>query len=134
MARWRAPYARFIQSALRRTRDACDLMPRATKTTSTAPTAQRSSKRQNEGSPDIDPAAKAAELAASLSYNEARTALELALAELQSSELDVEAMTGLYQRAQAYANRCQTLLEAVEQEILLWDTSNPSSTPQPFQP
>lgn len=72
--------------------------------------------------------------AADLSYNEARTALELALAELQSSDLEVEAMAGLYQRAQAYANRCQAVLDSIEQQVLLWDTSDPDAQPKPFQP
>ncbi|MCX5938647.1 MAG: exodeoxyribonuclease VII small subunit [Cyanobium sp. LacPavin_0920_WC12_MAG_62_9] len=73
-------------------------------------------------------------VAADLSYNEARTALELTLAELQSANLDVEAMAGLYQRAQSYANRCQTVLDAVEQQVMLWDSSDPKATPEPYQP
>ena len=73
-------------------------------------------------------------VAADLSYNEARTALELTLAELQSTNLDVEAMAGLYQRAQDYANRCQTVLDAVEQQVMLWDSSDPKAQPEPYQP
>jgi exodeoxyribonuclease VII small subunit len=73
-------------------------------------------------------------VAADLSYNEARTALELTLAELQSANLDVEAMAGLYQRAQGYANRCQTVLDAVEQQVMLWDSSDPTAKPEPYQP
>ncbi len=60
-----------------------------------------------------------------LSFNEARTALELAMAKLQSSELEVEEMATLYRRAEAYANRCSAVLEGVEQEVIEWDT--PSS-------
>ncbi|WP_411877037.1 exodeoxyribonuclease VII small subunit [Vulcanococcus limneticus] len=56
-----------------------------------------------------------------LSYQEARTALELALAKLQSSELEVEDMAGLYRRAQAYAERCETVLQQVEQDVIEWD-------------
>ncbi len=56
-----------------------------------------------------------------LSYQEARTALELALAKLQSSELEVEDMAGLYRRAQAYAERCETVLQQVEQDVIQWD-------------
>ena len=75
-----------------------------------------------------------AELADSLNYNEARTALDLALAQLQSSDLAVEAMAGLYQRAQAYANRCEAILDAVEHQVLMWDTTDPASKPEPLQP
>ena len=57
-----------------------------------------------------------------LSFNEARTALELAMAKLQSSELEVEEMATLYRRAEAYANRCSAVLEGVEQEVIQWDT------------
>jgi exodeoxyribonuclease VII small subunit len=60
-----------------------------------------------------------------LSFNEARTALELAMAKLQSSELEVEEMATLYRRAEAYANRCSTVLEGVEQEVIQWDTTSP---------
>lgn len=58
---------------------------------------------------------------AKLSYQEARTALELALAQLQSSELEVEEMAGLYRRAQAYAERCEAVLQQVEQDVIQWD-------------
>ena len=60
-----------------------------------------------------------------LSFNEARTALELAMAKLQSSELEVEEMATLYRRAEAYANRCSAVLEGVEQEVIQWDTTSP---------
>jgi exodeoxyribonuclease VII small subunit len=73
-------------------------------------------------------------VAGDLSYNEARTALELTLAELQSANLDVEAMAGLYQRAQDYAKRCQAVLDAVEQQIMVWDTSDPKAKPEPYTP
>ena len=55
-----------------------------------------------------------------LTYQEARTALELAMAQLQSSDLEVEEMAGLYQRAEAYAQRCEAVLQAVEQEVIQW--------------
>lgn len=58
---------------------------------------------------------------ARLSYQEARTALELALAQLQSSALEVEEMAGLYRRAQAYAERCEAVLQHVEQDVIQWD-------------
>ena len=97
-------------------------MPRATK-----------SKTQTE-LPDPEVGQGDNGVAADLSYNEARTALELTLAELQSSNLDVETMAGLYQRAQSYANRCQTVLDAVEQQVMLWDSSDPKAKPEPYQP
>ncbi|APD49481.1 exodeoxyribonuclease VII small subunit [Synechococcus sp. SynAce01] len=53
-----------------------------------------------------------------LTYNQARTALELALSQLQSDELEVETMAELYRRAQAYAERCEQILGRVEQEIM----------------
>ena len=56
-----------------------------------------------------------------LSYQEANTALELTLAKLQSSELEVEEMAGLYRRAVSYAARCQVVLEQVAQEVVEWE-------------
>ena len=67
---------------------------------------------------------------ADLNFNEARAALELVLAELQASDLDVEAMAGLYQRGRIYAQRCETILDQVEQEVLIWDDlANPEGAP-----
>ena len=100
-------------------------MPRAAKTKTSPKALETTGDRAGDGAPDI---------AADLSYNEARAALELALAELQSSELDVEAMAALYQRAQSYVNRCQAVLDAVEQEVLMWDASDPNSQPERYQP
>jgi len=53
-----------------------------------------------------------------LTYNQARTALEVALGQLQSDELEVEAMADLYRRALAYSQRCEQVLQQVEQEIM----------------
>jgi exodeoxyribonuclease VII small subunit len=72
--------------------------------------------------------------AAELSYRQAQTALELTLAELQTHDLDVEAMASLYRRAQAYADRCEALLGHVEQEVMQWDPEIPDQPPQTFQP
>jgi exodeoxyribonuclease VII small subunit len=73
--------------------------------------------------------------AADLSFNEARAALELVLAELQANDLDVEAMAGLYQRGRTYAQRCESILEQVEQEVLLWDDlANPGGAPVRYDP
>lgn len=73
-------------------------------------------------------------IAHDLSYAEARTALDLALAQLQATDLEVEAMAGLFQRAQSYARRCETLLDAVEQEVLLWNSTDAASQPEPYRP
>jgi exodeoxyribonuclease VII small subunit len=64
---------------------------------------------------------------AGLSFQEARTALELAMAQLQAESLEVEEMAGLYQRAEAYANRCETVLRQVEQEVIEWDNAQPTT-------
>ena len=71
-------------------------------------------------------------IANDLSYAEARTALDLALAQLQATDLDVEAMAGLFQRAQSYARRCEALLADVEQQVLLWNGTAADSEPQPY--
>ena len=68
-------------------------------------------------------------IANDLSYAEARTALDLALAQLQATDLDVEAMAGLFQRAQSYARRCEALLAEAEQQVLLWISAEPASEP-----
>lgn len=73
------------------------------------------------------------DIAGELSFREAQTALELTLAELQASDLDVEQMAGLYRRASRYADRCEQLLERVEQEVMQWDPGQPEVTPQPYQ-
>ena len=67
-----------------------------------------------------------------LSYREAHAALERSLVELQADDLDVERMTELYQRACAYADRCDTLLRSVEAEVMLWDPDQPERPPQPL--
>jgi exodeoxyribonuclease VII small subunit len=72
--------------------------------------------------------------AAELSFRQAQTALELTLSELQTHDLDVEAMASLYRRAQAYADRCEALLEQVEQEVMQWTPETPDQPPQAFQP
>ncbi|MDA0717339.1 MAG: exodeoxyribonuclease VII small subunit [Cyanobacteria bacterium] len=59
-------------------------------------------------------------IGADLSYNEAHTALQLTLSALQATDLDVEAMTGLYRQARAYLDRCEEILANVEQEVMLW--------------
>ena len=68
-----------------------------------------------------------------LNFREAQTALELCLAQLQDSDLEVEAMATLHRRAQAYANHCVQLLEKVEQEVQIWDPERPEHPAQPYQ-
>lgn len=58
-----------------------------------------------------------------LTFAQSRTALDLALAALQSEDLEVEAMAGLYRRAVAYADRCERVLEQVQQEVEELDLS-----------
>lgn len=72
-----------------------------------------------------------AEPGADLSYNEARAALDLVLHQLQASDLDIEAMAGLYRRGQSYARRCETILEQVEQQVLVWDGLAEPEAPTP---
>jgi exodeoxyribonuclease VII small subunit len=69
-----------------------------------------------------------------LNFREAQTALELCLAQLQASDLEVEAMATLHRRAQAYVNHCVHLLEKVEQEVQIWDPERPEQPAQPYQP
>ena len=81
-----------------------------------------------------DAAEQAADVAADLSYQEAHTALELSLAQLQNPDLPVETMGELYQRARSYAQRCEAVLNQVEQSIALWDPSDPDGAPQAYEP
>ena len=85
------------------------------------------SRAPSPGDNSVDP------VAAELSYSEAQAALELALAELQSPELPVEAMQALYQRARNYATRCEQLLQQIEQSIELWDPQTPQTPPHTYE-
>lgn len=58
---------------------------------------------------------------AELSFQQARTALDLMIAELQSSDLQVEEMLNLYRRAEAYADHCEAVLQRVDQDVIEWD-------------
>ncbi|MFZ0408729.1 MAG: exodeoxyribonuclease VII small subunit [Cyanobium sp.] len=87
-----------------------------------------------KGKPAPEPAQEQADISAELSYREAQAALELCLAQLQATDLDIEAMAGLYERAQSYANRCESLLEQVEQDVMQWDPEQPDTAPRPYQP
>lgn len=74
------------------------------------------------------------DIASELSFREAQTALELSLAELQAPDLDVEQMAGLHRRASRYADRCEQLLQQVEQEVMQWNPDQPDDAPLPYQP
>ena len=74
------------------------------------------------------------EVAADLNFRQAQAALELALSQLQASDLDVETMADLYRRAELYADRCESLLLQVEQEVMQWDPDSPALAPQAFTP
>lgn len=69
-----------------------------------------------------------------LSFRQAQAALELCLAQLQASDLDVEAMADLYRRARGYADHCETILNKVEQEVMCWDPEQPEQPPHPYEP
>jgi exodeoxyribonuclease VII small subunit len=69
-----------------------------------------------------------------LNFRQARAALDLTLSELQSSDLDVEAMANLYRRALRYVDRCEAVLEQVEQEVMQWNPQEPANEPEPFAP
>lgn len=101
-------------------------MPKA-KPRQTTPTGEANPAREKTDGRDEQNAAATA--AADLTYNEAQTALQLTLSALQSNDLDVEEMTGLYRRARAYIERCETVLTSVEEELLLWDDSSEAAGP-----
>ena len=96
--------------------------------------AQSRAKTDSRPDPPISDPEIEQSIAADLNYSEARTALDLSLAQLQASDLDVESMAGLFRRAQSYAARCEALLLQVEQQVALWTSDNPEQAPQPYRP
>jgi exodeoxyribonuclease VII small subunit len=93
----------------------------------------RSTRRAKTGSGDdqdqpLPPSSWRQEIA-ELTYAQARTALEVALGQLQSEDLEVETMADLYHRALAYAQRCEEVLEQVAQEIIQLDPSDLEQDP-----
>lgn len=84
--------------------------------------------------PDTDRHSDAEAVSSGLSFRQAQAALELCLARLQDSDLDVEAMADLYRQALAYSQRCETVLEQVEQDVMQWDPERPDAPPEPFAP
>ncbi len=85
-------------------------------------------------SPSPQESSEAASVAKDLSFRESQTALELCLAQLQDEELDVESMADLYRRALAYAERCESVLQQVEQQVMQWDPNQPDLAPTPYAP
>jgi exodeoxyribonuclease VII small subunit len=82
--------------------------------------------------PEGQPAGQ--DTAGDLSFRQAQAALELCLAQLQASDLDVEAMADLYRRARGYADHCETILNKVEQEVMCWDPEQPEHPPHAYEP
>ena len=72
----------------------------------------------------------AIELPEDLSFQQARIALDLMIAELQSSDLEVEEMLNLYRRAEAYAGHCEAVLQQVDQDVIEWDVLQESRESQ----
>lgn len=66
---------------------------------------------------------------AGLSYTQARTAMDLAIAQLQSEDLEVEQMAALYRRALACADRCEQLLAEVELDVTQLDPDSLLASP-----
>jgi len=93
---------------------------------SAAPRSRRSSRRSGQAKPSQDDSLD------KLSFAEAQAALELCLAQLQATDLAVESMAELYQRALAYAERCEAVLEAVENQVMQWDPAQPDQAPRPL--
>jgi exodeoxyribonuclease VII small subunit len=50
------------------------------------------------------------------------------MAQLQASDLDVEQMASLYQRARAYADHCEAVLARVEQDVIEWGSEPPTES------
>ena len=66
--------------------------------------------------------------AASLSYEEAMQALDLLLAELQNDSVPLADLQQWVLHGEVYLNRCQTLLDSVEQSIVELDPTTLEAT------
>ena len=66
--------------------------------------------------------------AASLSYEEAMQALELLLAELHNDSVPLAELQERVLHGEVYLNRCQTLLDSVEQSVLELDPTTLEAT------
>lgn len=106
-----------------------DPAPASSKARST--TGKSSGRRSRATTPEpSDPTGAAADL----TFRQAQAALELCLAQLQGSDLDVEVMGELHRRAEAYAQRCEDLLVQAEQEVMQWDPLHPDAPAGPLTP
>jgi exodeoxyribonuclease VII small subunit len=99
-----------------------------------ARTSPRSSPPPRDPSEETSGPTSAANVAEDLSFRESQTALELCLAQLQDEDLDVESMADLYRSALGYAERCESVLQLVEQEVMQWDPTQPELAPKPYTP
>lgn len=43
-------------------------------------------------------------------------------------------MADLYRSALGYAERCESVLQLVEQEVMQWDPTQPELAPKPYTP
>ena len=66
--------------------------------------------------------------AASLSYEEAMQALDLLLAELQNDGVPLAELQQRVLHGEVYLNRCQSLLDSVEQSIVELDPTTLQAT------
>lgn len=113
-------------------RQAGERASKSTQTGTTIPQGDEQSVRTGSAAPEAE-GVEEPDVAGQLNFRDAQTALELSLAALQAADLDVEEMAGLYRRASRYADRCEQLLQQVEQEVMQWDPAQPMDTPQPYQ-
>jgi len=94
-------------------------------------TGKASGKRGRATTAEPDESSGAAD---DLTFRQAQAAMELCLAQLQGSDLDVEVMGELHRRAEAYAQRCEELLVQAEQEVMQWDPLHPDAPSGPLTP
>ena len=66
--------------------------------------------------------------AETLSYEEAMQALDLLLAELQNDSVPLADLQQKVLHGEVYLNRCQSLLDSVEQSIVKLDTTTLKAT------
>ena len=71
--------------------------------------------------------------AATLNYEESLQALDLLLTKLQDDSIPLSELQGGHQRAEIYLNRCEDLLQEVEQSVAVLnpDTLEPETTDHP---
>lgn len=103
---------------------------RARAAESSEPTESTKPNKSNEPTEPTEPGNGAEDL----SFRQAQAALELCLAKLQASDLDVEAMGELHRRAESYVQRCEQLLEQAEQDVMQWDPVHPDAPPATLAP